>query len=231
MDDSAPTTSRIEQPLSKTAYVLARLREELADGSINPGQPLRQVEIAERYGVSPTPVREALRMLEADGTIRYAPHRGATVTELTPLELSDLYLVRTSVESLLTRLAAERASSEEVAEIRARHEDIIARCETDSAAQLSQLNREFHLAVLRLGSPLVAQHVVEHLWQRFLPPSKSQWRSEQRNALFVSEHEHIVQALEKGDAAEAEAAMGAHLGTAMRMREEAGDFDISETSP
>ena len=229
MDNPDAMISRIEQPLSKTAYVLARLREELADGSINPGEPLRQVEIADRYGVSPTPVREALRMLEADGTIRYAPHRGATVTELTPLELSDLYLVRTSVESLLTRLAGERARPEEVAEIRARHEDIVSRCKTSSATELSRLNREFHLAVLRLGSPLIAQHVVEHLWQRFLPPSQSQWRSEERNALFVAEHERIVQALENGDPAAAESAMVTHLESAMRLREEAGDFDIAET--
>lgn len=210
--------------MSKTAYVLARLRQDLAEGIIGPGQQLRQVEIAARYGVSPTPVREALRLLEADGAIQYSPHRGATVTELSPSELSDLYLLRTTVEALLTKLAATRATRGEAARIRALHEDLIKKAARSSAVQLSKLNREFHVAILRLGSPLITQHVVEPLWQGFLPPSKSQWRSKERNDLFIAEHEAIVSALEAGDAAEAERCMANHLNSAMRLREQDGGF-------
>jgi DNA-binding GntR family transcriptional regulator len=224
--DDAP----LEQPLSKTAYVLARLRQELANGDIHPGQQLRQVEIAERYGVSPTPVREALRLLEADGAIRYSPHRGATVTELAPQELSDLYLTRSAVEALLARLAAERATPEDMASIRRLHEDLVSRVDETPADELSRLNREFHLAILRIGSPLVTQHVVTPLWHGFLPPSKSQWRSAERNTLFIAEHEAIVTALEKGDGAAAERAMADHLRTAMKMRETDGDFSASESA-
>lgn len=213
--------------MSKTAYVLARLRQELADGEIHPGQQLRQVEIAERYGVSPTPVREALRLLEADGAIRYSPHRGATVTELSPQELSDLYLMRSAMEAMLARLAAERATTEEVAEVRSLHKDLSDRTADTPADELSRLNREFHLAVLRLGSPLITQHVVTPLWHGFLPPSKSQWRSADSNTRFVAEHERIVAALENGDADEAEVAMADHLRTAMKMREADGDFEPS----
>lgn len=221
---------RLEQPMSKTAYVLARLRQELASGEIHPGQQLRQVEIAERYGVSPTPVREALRLLEADGAIRYSPHRGATVTELSPQELSDLYLMRSAMEAMLARLAAERGTPEEVAEVRALHEDLAARTGDTPADELSRLNREFHLAVLRLGSELITQHVVTPLWHGFLPPSKSQWRSADSNTRFVAEHERIVAALEKGDADEAEVAMTDHLRTAMKMREADGDFESTAPS-
>lgn len=217
-DESA--ASRLGQPLSKTAYVLARLREELANGTIHPGQQLRQVEIAERYGVSPTPVREALRLLEADGAIQYSPHRGATVTELSPRDRNDLYLMRITMESHLSRLAAERATPEGIAEVRALHEDLAARTETDSAEELSRLNREFHLAVLRLASPLITQHVVAPMWQGFLPPTLSQWRSTERNERFVAEHERIVTALEVGDTDAAEAAMTAHLRSAMQSREQ-----------
>jgi DNA-binding GntR family transcriptional regulator len=219
------TPPRLEQPMSKTAYVLARLRQELASGEIHPGQQLRQVEIAERYGVSPTPVREALRLLEADGAIRYSPHRGATVTELSPQELSDLYLMRSAMEAMLTRLAAERATPEEVAEVRSLHQDLSGRTKDTPADELSRLNREFHLSVLRLGSPLITDHVVTPLWHGFLPPTKSQWRSDERNTRFVAEHERIVVALEKGDADEAEVAMSDHLRTAMKSREADGDFE------
>ena len=81
-------------PLSKTEYVLQRLREDIASGVVVPGTSLRQSEIAARYGVSATPVREALRLLEAGGSISYAPHRGATVRELSPERVRDVYLLR-----------------------------------------------------------------------------------------------------------------------------------------
>jgi DNA-binding GntR family transcriptional regulator len=208
-----------EQPLSKTAYVLQRLRREIASGEVGPGQQIRQAEIAERYGVSPTPVREALRLLEADGAIQYTPHRGATVTELSAQELDDLYLIRTAIETQLARLAGDRATPEDAAAIRELHKDLATAVQTESAEDLSVLNREFHLAVLRLGSPLVTQHIVTPLWHGFLPPSKSQWRSPDRNAQFVAEHEELVEALEAGDSDAAGRAMEHHLGSAMKMRQ------------
>jgi DNA-binding GntR family transcriptional regulator len=214
MANSAPP----EQPLSKTAYVLQRLRREMASGEMAPGQQLRQAEIAERYGVSPTPVREALRLLEADGAIQYTPHRGATVTELSAQELNDLYLIRSSIETQLARLAGERATPEQVAEIRKLHEAVAAAVGGESAENLSAMNREFHLAILRIGSPLVTQQVVTPLWHGLFPPSLSQWRSAERNELFVAEHEALVVALETGDADAVGDAMAHHLESAMKMR-------------
>jgi len=213
-----------EQPLSKTEYVLGRLRRELADGDIHPGQQLRQVDIADRYGVSPTPVREALRLLEADGTIKYSPHRGATVTELTPQEVGDLYYIRSAIEARLARLAADRASPEQRSAIRQQHEALAASVNTESAAELSRLNREFHLAVLRIGSPLITQKVVAPLWHGFLPPTTGQWRAGTGNTTFIAEHERVVRAIENGDADEAEAAMTTHLQTAMEMRRKNDEF-------
>lgn len=215
----------LAQPLSKTEYVLERLRRELANGDINPGQQLRQVDIAQRYGVSPTPVREALRLLEADGTIQYSPHRGATVTELTPEEVGDLYYIRSALEARLARLSAARATPEQKASIRRQHEELVASVADESAAELSRLNREFHLAVLRIGSALITQQVVRPLWSGFLPTTTGQWRSGSGNTKFIEEHERVVRAIEAGDADEAEAAMTAHLQTAMEMRKQGGKVD------
>lgn len=220
-DDSA----WLAQPLSKTEYVLERLRRELANGDIHPGQQLRQVDIAQRYGVSPTPVREALRLLEADGTIQYSPHRGATVTELTAQEVGDLYYIRAALEARLARLAAERATPEQKASIRRQHEELVASVANESDTELSRLNREFHLAVLRIGSALITQQVVRPLWSGFLPPTTGQWRSGSGNTKFVEEHERVVRAIEAGDADEAEAAMTAHVQTAMEMRKQRGKVD------
>lgn len=216
---SSSGSVRPEQPLSKTAYVLSRLRDELASGEIHPGQQLRQGEIARRYGVSATPVREALRLLEADGAIDYSPHRGATVAELTRVELRDLYLVRSAVEVSLTGLAAQRMTGDELADVRRQHEFLREQHATASPEDLSRWNRDFHLTILRAGSPLITQHVVEPLWLRFLPPSRSQWRSIEVNARFIEQHDQIVRALEAGHVDESRTCMEAHLSAAMSRRE------------
>ena len=103
---------RTRPPQSKTAYVVERLREEIAAGVIVAGAPLRQTEIASRYGVSPTPVREALRILEAAGTIVYSPNRGATVREMHPTDGDDLYRLRAEMEGFACELSVQRRGAD-----------------------------------------------------------------------------------------------------------------------
>ena len=77
-------------PQSRTGYVMERIKEDLVNGVIAPGELIKQTVLARRYGVSPTPVREALRVLQSDGLISYSPHKGASVRELKPVAARDL---------------------------------------------------------------------------------------------------------------------------------------------
>src|SRR5690606_11582708 len=113
-----------ERPLSKTEYVLQRLRQELIDGTIRPGSQVRQGDISARYGVSATPVREALRRLEAEGHVSYSPHRGATVNTMAEEDLYALYRFRIEVEKLLAELAVERSDAGALADVRRKHEEL-----------------------------------------------------------------------------------------------------------
>ncbi|WP_009949948.1 GntR family transcriptional regulator [Saccharopolyspora erythraea] len=110
-------------PQSRTAWVAERIREDVAAGTIQPGELIKQTVLAKRYGVSPTPVREALRMLEADGMIVYSTHKGATVREMTPETAADLYRLRAAVESVAAGMAVERMTSEGLQEIERQHRD------------------------------------------------------------------------------------------------------------
>ncbi len=71
-------------PVSRTEYVAERLKQDVASGAIKPGELIKQTVLAKRYGVSATPVREAMRLLAADGVLSYSPHKGASVREMTP---------------------------------------------------------------------------------------------------------------------------------------------------
>lgn len=202
-------TDNVGPPLSKTEYVLERLREDIRTGEVNSGQYLRQAELAERYGVSPTPVREALRLLEAEGAITYSPHKGATVVEMSPQRIEDLYRLRATVESLATRIAVERLEDqvlEDVVEIHQRIHDGIG---TVEGPVLARWNRELHFAIYHRGSPLVADHVTS-LW-KFLPPEVTLWANTDVAATLVRQHDGIVEALQAHDADRAANLMAEHV--------------------
>ena len=203
-------------PPSKTEYVLARLREELDGGIINPGEPLHQSELAARYEVSPTPVREALRRLEAEGRVTYAPHRGATVVGLSPVELDDLYRLRATVEGLATRIAGERHRGEEFAAAQALHEQIARGVQTADGRQLALWNRELHFAIYHLGSGLIAAQV-RSLWT-FIPPEVTMWSDPEIAVEFVTQHANILGALTRGETDRAAALMSEHVLTAAQRR-------------
>lgn len=202
MDNAGP-------PLSKTEYVLERLRQDIRDGKVNPGQPLRQAELAERYGVSPTPVREALRLLEAEGAISYSPHKGATVVEFSDQRIEDLYRLRAAVEGLATQLAVERIEEGVIEDVVKIHERIKDGVGSVDGQQLSQLNREMHFAIYHRGSPLVTDHVTS-LW-KFLAPEVTLWSDVEVATSLVEQHEAIVQALQAHDADQAAELMVAHV--------------------
>ncbi|MFF5986246.1 GntR family transcriptional regulator [Prauserella flavalba] len=215
-------TSEVEPmrpPQSRVAYVVERLKEDLASGLIQPGELIKQTVLAKRYGVSPTPVREALRVLEADGTITYQPHRGASVREMAPEAAVDLYRMRASAEGTATEMAVERMTPAGLNRIEAKHEELNReRAEGATSARLSQLNRELHFTIYAQSSPLVVEYL-ELLWTRFTP-SSTIWTGEHAGEL-ADDHEAIMDAIRDGDARRAGALMSEHILRASRIR--AGD--------
>lgn len=217
-------------PLSKAAYVAQRIRQEIRSGAIVPGEPLRQTDIARRYGVSATPVREALRLLSVDGTISYSPHRGATVRELSAEAIRDLYLLRAEIEGLATALAVERMTGDRyyrrVLEL---HESLAAMGGEGDAVDLSNRNRELHFAIYSGASPIIISQV-ERMWAT-LPPRLTLWRVPEYARTLAGQHEGIVEAIAARDAERARARMREHILGAAKFREELqADQDAGHTA-
>jgi DNA-binding GntR family transcriptional regulator len=205
-------------PQSRTAWVAERIREDVAAGAIRPGELIKQTVLAKRYGVSPTPVREALRLLEADGIIVYSAHKGASVREMTAETAADLYRLRAAVESCATALAVERLTPDGLREIEACHAAIErAVHENAPPAKLSELNKRFHFAIYAQSSPLVRQYA-ETLWVRFTPPATI-WGSE-HSAALQQDHDLILEAVRDGDAEKASRLTAEHIQNAATIRDE-----------
>ncbi|MGI8305730.1 GntR family transcriptional regulator [Saccharopolyspora hattusasensis] len=176
-----------------------RIRQDVASGALRPVELIKQTVLAKRYGVSPTPVREALRLLEADGVITYPHHRGASVMEMTPDTAQDLYRLRAAAEAVAAGMAVERMTPTGLALIREKYDllDETVRSGATSPAELSVLNKELHFALYRQSSPLVLQYV-EALWVRFIP-SATLWTPRHAREL-QDDHGRILEAVVQCDA-------------------------------
>ena len=130
-------------------YVREMLRRAILNGELASGSRLVQAEIAANLEVSTTPVREALRDLASEGLIRFDPHRGAVVTELSSQELDDIYEIRRLLEPQAMRQAVPNITDKTIATLRKLHERMEAE---PQSAEFVDLNRTFHMAIYEAGA-------------------------------------------------------------------------------
>lgn len=192
------------------------LREAILDGVIAPNEWLREETLTRELGVSRTPVREALSRLEEEGLIERTPGQGACVTALTIEDMSVVYQVRGSLESLTAQMAAERGTVTHKAELHAVHDAMRAAAERLDPAEFSRLNIEFHASITSMADNAYLTRLlttVETAIRRFGTCSYSM----ERMTEIVHEHEAISAAIASGDgqaAAQAAVEHAAHARTA-----------------
>ena len=187
------------------------LRDEIVRGDFAPGQYLRLEEIAPRFDVSTTPVREALRELEAEGLVTIFPHRGAIVTQLSADELQDIYDIRATLEEMATRLAVPFLTEATIADLTSLVEQIDTHL--NDVAMVVKLNHQFHHTLYTASG---RSHLCELI--RIL-----RYRSQHYLHVFIvetelghtpqsqGEHRAILEACERGDAEQAAALIHDHV--------------------
>lgn len=206
------------QPL--TDQVADAIRDMIVQDELQPGERVRERQLAERLRVSRTPLREALKILAAEGLLELMPNRGAVVPALSQNEIRDMLQVLTALESLAGELAAERASDTEIAEIGALHHEMLDAYTRKDRLAYFKLNQRIHTALVgasrngalidnhrRLNAQLYRMRYRSNLYN-------TRWHS------AIEEHEHILAALQARDAVLLAALMKSHLGnTWIKVRE------------
>ena len=208
-EDERPATSR-------RPAVYDRLIEEIHAGSLLPGARLTETDIAERLGVSRTPIREALRRLEAEGLVVHRPRVGATLRELSYSEVMELYEMRSVLECAAARMAARAASDIEISELAAINADMD-NARTDPI-RLYELNRQFHLALLDAAKNRFLTQAINGLQKTLLILGPTTLADSQRAEEAVAEHDAVLAALRSRDGDAAASAMQNHIQAAHRVR-------------
>jgi DNA-binding GntR family transcriptional regulator len=146
---------------AETAYAV--LREAIVSNVLKPGTRLRADDLARKLGVSKTPVREALRKLQAEDLITLQPGNALTVKSISEEQLFEIYYTREALEGMAARLAAEKAGQIELAKLRAIHDEMKAPGAAGNLQQFRQLSGDFHLAVFRAARNDTLYRLLKHL--------------------------------------------------------------------
>jgi DNA-binding GntR family transcriptional regulator len=193
-----------------------QLLEEIRAGHLAPGARLTETELASRLSVSRTPVREAIRRLEADGLVTHEPRVGAMVRRLDYTEVMELYEMRSVLEGAAAKMAARSASAVEIEELSAINEDLAQA--TDDPVRSAALNQRFHLALMDAARNRYLVRSVQGVHRNLLILGPTTLEEAGRAKAAVAEHSEILDAIAARDGASAEAAMRRHMDAAQRVR-------------
>ena len=198
--------------LTAADRVRLAIADDIVRGVIGPGVSLDEASIAERFSVSRTPVREAIRQLEAIGFVEARPHRGAVVPLFTPEKLNEIFLVMAELEALCARLAAQAASPEEKLSLQQAHAACRDAAQAGDIGLYYDLNIKFHEMIYALSHNSFLAEVTMTARNRVAPFRRAQFQSLGRLLRSVEEHEAVVAAILAGDAEKAATTMRDHLG-------------------
>lgn len=207
---SDPKTHETSQ--GQDAY--GRLLSEIRTGRLKPGDRLTETDLAARLGISRTPVREAIRLLETDGLVTHTPRVGATVRALDYAEVTELYEMRAVLEGTAARFAARAAYDSETAELDAINSEMA----SASPDVLYHLNTRFHAVLLNAARNRFLVRAVQSIQKSLLILGPSTMEETGRAKQAMQEHGAIIAALRAHDGAAAEATMRAHIEAAHRAR-------------
>lgn len=206
-------SNRRHRTLAETAAV--ELHRMILAGELPAGSPLRLVDLASQLDMSPMPVRDALRRLDALGLVEIIPHKGAKVRELSDTDLRDTYETRIELESLAVGRAALNFTPEVAAQAEqalAEHESLLASGEVEQARRA---HTEFHFAIYHASGSRWLPRAIEPVWQNSERYRFAATQNEERRTRSHLEHQAILDACIAGDAERAVAALRSHLEGAM----------------
>lgn len=207
---SITKSKRLTRDGDAGARIAERIRGGILEGEYPPGTRIRQEDVAERFGASRVPVREALRILEHEGLVTLVANTGAWVAELTLAECEEIYQMRERLEPLLLRFSAPGLTSEDLERLQDLAERMVAASDVDT---FLALDRAFHLGTYARATTTQLGELIVKLWNTTQPYRRAYSRSMDDDARRIAHDEHhlIVSDLRDGDIEDAERVLAAHI--------------------
>jgi DNA-binding GntR family transcriptional regulator len=194
---------------TKMEMVYESLKEDIINGFLEQGQKIVAREVANKFGVSDIPVREALKKLESDGLVENIPHVGSRVSLINIKKAGEIFAIRLELEAFAARLAAKNADAKGIDELQKIVDEIDICLEQEDVKQVSRLNTAFHQKLYQLSGNEMLYELIHSLMERSQYSKSVFTLVSDRREKSNKEHQQIVDALRKGIPEEAEKALRA----------------------
>lgn len=191
--------------------VFRTLRQAILTGDMKPGERLLEIQLANKLGVSRTPIREAIRMLELEGLVVMVPRRGAQVAQITEKSMSDVLEVRCALDELAVELACARITEEEKEELREACDAFEKATQTGEVHVIAKADVDFHDIIFKVaGNPRLTQ-MVNNLAEQMYRYRFEYIKDESQHQMLVKEHRRICESICKGDVEASKTAIKEHI--------------------
>ena len=205
-------TLQTEDFLPLRDEVFNTLRERILKGSLKPGERLMEIHLADQLGVSRTPIREAIRMLELEGLVKMVPRRGAQVAKISREDLQDVLEVRKALDTLAVKLACERITEDEIEKLKEAEEEFENTLKTDDTTQIAEADVAFHDVIQAASKNKRLKSMISNLAERIYR-YRFEYIKQQSDGgkTLVDEHREIIKCIEEKDVEAAIKAIELHI--------------------
>lgn len=201
----------VDEYLPLRDVVFNTLRQGILTGTLKPGERLMEIHLADRLGVSRTPIREAIRRLELEGLVTMVPRKGAEVAMISSQDLTDVLEVRRALESLATELATQRITQEQKDELVSAKQAFEEAVETKDMVKIAQADVDFHDVILRASGNKRLVQMVNNLAERIYRYRLEYIKDESNHMWIIEEHAQIVKYILENDSEKAVMAAKRHI--------------------
>jgi DNA-binding GntR family transcriptional regulator len=195
--------------LTKTELALELLRERIRSGELAPGQRLALEDLTQLLGMSATPIREALRLLQADRLVDYRPHHGVVVTQPSPEVTREIYRIRSLLEPLAAELAVADLPDGRLAELERLHAALASAVSSGRGKRISEVNAAWHWTLYESANSTYLNDFIRRLWEGFA--WRTMWAIPGRAEQSLREHEAMMDAIRARDVSATVVRMREHI--------------------
>jgi len=202
---------------SLTDQIVKLIHEDIFERNLLPGSKISLRELAAKWGISRTPLREAIRKIEAEGLITSVPGKGFIVRMVYPDDVKEIFIVRKTLESLACKLACKNITEQEIKEIEKIQENLKKMTRENKVNDderfklIQQLNKKFHFSVYNASGNKTLVEIISLVWGRTATIITCILSSPKRLNKLIEEHDAILDALKKGDEIGVQKALKNHL--------------------
>ena len=198
-------TKPIEHHQTLREKILEAIRDAILKGDLKPGEKVAEPELAERFGISRTPIREAFRQLESEGFLTVIPRKGAVVSALSERDVQEYYEVKSILEGYAAELAAKNLSEKELAKLESINQRLKKLANDGDVKAFYKVHHEFHETFLKAAGNSKLYELIIQLGMKFSRLRMASLSVSGRMSISVSEHDKLLEAFRHHDGEAAEA--------------------------